>query len=505
MNIILSTVGYFIHAFTGLNVAEDQLTFLVALYIALSTSYIYKWYIQFSYLQVKYKLSFLGLSGIWLLYFIWGWNFLFALVEVTVCYVLMIYLPSQSSKRYVFVFAMGTLSIAHAYNVYERLISNNKDIAADFTGPVMIITQRVTSLSFSLSDGAVKEESLTENQKRSAIKKTPTFYEYFAYMFSVFGIMAGPLVFFNDFIKCTQEESKYYNEKDTKKSASPSPNRAVLSKVITSMMMIVIYWLGSKTWHYQKNVDPTFIESTPVWQRFLYLYGSLFVSRAKYYGVWLFADAVHNVAGIGFSGYCEDGKPQWELISNINILNIEMATGLKTYIDNWNITTVKWIRLVAYDRLSTKYRTWACFMLSAFWHGFFPGYYMMFLTCHVYLLVQRKARRVIRPNFQTSRNLRILYEVVTLFITQITIAYSVLPFVILEWTASIRFYKSVWFVGHVIGLVLLLVLPSGKPPVKSQNGHRDHRYQLVGKEVIESKTALAAGLSQNGHNHVRQR
>jgi len=45
---------------------------------------------------------------------------------------------------------------------------------------------------------------------------------------------------------------------------------------------------------------------------------------------------------------------------------------------------------VAYDRLPSKYRTLTSFLLSAVWHGFFPGYYVMFLSSHVCLLVQRK-------------------------------------------------------------------------------------------------------------------
>ena len=51
---------------------------------------------------------------------------------------------------------------------------------------------------------------------------------------------------------------------------------------------------------------------------------------------------------------------------------------MKTVFDNWNIQTQVWLRRIAYDRLSTG-KTLGVFVLSAFWHGFYPGYYMTFV------------------------------------------------------------------------------------------------------------------------------
>lgn len=38
-----------------------------------------------------------------------------------------------------------------------------------------------------------------------------------------------------------------------------------------------------------------------------------------------------------------------------------------------------WLRRIAYDRLKTGTgKTFGVFILSAFWHGFYPGYYFTF-------------------------------------------------------------------------------------------------------------------------------
>lgn len=39
----------------------------------------------------------------------------------------------------------------------------------------------------------------------------------------------------------------------------------------------------------------------------------------------LSADAVNNAAGYGFEGLDESGRPSWDLVSNLNIVGIEVA------------------------------------------------------------------------------------------------------------------------------------------------------------------------------------
>ena len=35
---------------------------------------------------------------------------------------------------------------------------------------------------------------------------------------------------------------------------------------------------------------------------------------------------MHNVMGIGFNGYDDHGKPRWNQISNVNVINIEVKS-----------------------------------------------------------------------------------------------------------------------------------------------------------------------------------
>ena len=46
-------------------------------------------------------------------------------------------------------------------------------------------------------------------------------------------------------------------------------------------------------------------------------------------------------------------------------------------LDNWHIQTSLWLRTIAFERMP-RGKTMGVFMLSAFWHGFYPGYYITF-------------------------------------------------------------------------------------------------------------------------------
>lgn len=59
---------------------------------------------------------------------------------------------------------------------------------------------------------------------------------------------------------------------------------------------------------------------------------------------------------------------------------VQFGVNFRATIDAWNKGTNLWLRYVMYERASPKYNTVMTYTLSAFWHGFYPGYYVTFLT-----------------------------------------------------------------------------------------------------------------------------
>jgi lysophospholipid acyltransferase 1/2 len=94
------------------------------------------------------------------------------------------------------VVALAYLSCIHLHRQYHDYGSYTIDI----TGPLMIITQKVVSLAFSLHDGfARKKNELSKSQQYHMIEKIPTPLEYFAYMLNFQSLLAGPLIFYRDY------------------------------------------------------------------------------------------------------------------------------------------------------------------------------------------------------------------------------------------------------------------------------------------------------------------
>ena len=61
---------------------------------------------------------------------------------------------------------------------------------------------------------------------------------------------------------------------------------------------------------------------------------------------------------------------------------------MKEIFENWNIQTQLWLKRIGYDRLPTG-KTLGVFVLSAFWHGFYPGYYITFVLCACFVYAGR--------------------------------------------------------------------------------------------------------------------
>lgn len=66
----------------------------------------------------------------------------------------------------------------------------------------MVVVQKITSLAFSLHDGMTRDgkKRMTDHQTYYAVDEIPTPYEYFCYIFHHQTLMAGPLIFYKDYI-----------------------------------------------------------------------------------------------------------------------------------------------------------------------------------------------------------------------------------------------------------------------------------------------------------------
>ncbi|XP_039300216.1 LOW QUALITY PROTEIN: lysophospholipid acyltransferase 2 [Nilaparvata lugens] len=347
------------------------------------------------------------------------------------------------------------------------------------SGPLMVITQKVTSLAFSLHDGLTrKEEEMTTNQKHYAVRNFPTALEYFSYVLHFHTIMAGPALFYKDYIdfihgynfKLHPASSKNQfdsNCNSRKVVLEPSSTLVAVKKIIISVLCAALFVSLIPTFPIQRAKDDDFVEGKTASEQMVYLFVATILVRLKYYHAWVLADAICNLSGIGFNGYDSNGVAKWDLVSNVDILQFEFGVTLRDSIEHWNKGTNVWLRMTVYERVPAKYATLLTYALSAFWHGFYPGYYLTFASGALFTYASRAIRRCIRHYFQEPAVVKAFYDLVTMVATRVVMTYITFSFVLLEFWPSVRLYRSTYCWLHLAALAATLALPRTRRATKS--------------------------------------
>ena len=124
-------------------------------------------------------------------------------------------------------------------------------------------------------------------------------------------------------------------------------------------------------------------------------------TRMKYYGVWTLTEGACILSGLGYKGVDpKTGKVDWNRLQNVNPFGVELAQNSRAYLENWNINTNHWLRNYMYLRVTPKGKkpgfraSLATFVTSAFWHGFYPGYYLSFVLA---AFLQTVAKSMLSP------------------------------------------------------------------------------------------------------------
>jgi len=173
-------------------------------------------------------------------------------------------------------------------------------------------------------------------------------------------------------------------------------------------------------------------------------------------------EAAANVAGISYNGLDASGVAKWDRIVMMRLWEFKTAPNGKGIIENWNIPCQIWLKQYVFLRLvgplKTQKAKLATFVTSAIWHGFYPGYYLFFISGGLLeplaILLRRNLRwRFVNPD-GSPKPLKPIYDFLGWLITFWTIDYLTLGFRLLAFEWAIAGWKSVYFNTHIIGAIL---------------------------------------------------
>jgi hypothetical protein len=127
----------------------------------------------------------------------------------------------------------------------------------------------------------------------------------------------------------------------------------------------------------------------------------------------------------------------------MNIWGFETAPNVQTLSKEWNKKTSDWLTRYVYIRTNGSLN--AVYGLSAVWHGFYPGYFMFFMSAPLVTVCERLKKKKISPCF--SKEKWSLYGIATMLVTSVTVGCMASPYPLLAFITSWSNWKSHYFLG----------------------------------------------------------
>lgn len=422
---------------------------------------------QMPYGTVRHCFSFL--LGAFLLQFTLGVQWIHQFISSLIAYAMIVILPRKTLKTALPVFAMVYMTLGHLHRQYINYLGWDMD----FTGTQMVLTMKLYMIGYNLYDGELLAKGAEDRAAKKcapyALKDAPGFLEFLGYTFCFSNLLVGPASEYATYLKAI--DGSIFKTADGKTSKIPSRILPTLKPFLASLLNLVLFQVLSAKYPLLDTMDPQrntpFILQSdflkrPFYLRLFHAWLGLFAVREKYYFAWKNAEGAQNIWYAGFDGWDEKGNEKgWETSSNVDIIAFETAPDISKLSKNWNKKTSFWLTRYVYMR--TGGSLMAVYAMSAFWHGFYPGYYIFFLSVPLPTFCDRLAKKKISPHFSSSDYS--LYGIMGALATSITINYMILPFQMLAWSWSLAALKSFYFFGHV-GCVAYYIVMSMLPSAK---------------------------------------
>ncbi|KAI9793390.1 MAG: lysophospholipid acyltransferase [Peltula sp. TS41687] len=357
-----------------------------------------------------------------------------------------------------FVFLMGHMSINHIIRQ-----SRADPHTVDITGAQMVLVMKLSAFCWNVHDGQLPRESLSEYQKERAIIDLPGLLDFAGYVFFFPALFAGPAfdyVEYRNWIETSMFEvpagiDPNKRPRTRKKRKIPRSGTPAAFKVIEGLAWIFAFLKFSGRYHPKILAGDEYIKYGFL-QRVWLMHMVGFTARMKYYGVWTLTEGACILSGLGYKGIDpQTGRVQWNRLQNISPWGVETAQNTRAYLENWNINTNHWLRNYIYLRVTPKGKkpgfraSLATFVTSAFWHGFYPGYYLTFVLASFLQTIAKNYRRLIRPFFLTPTGAptayKPFYDLLSYLCTQLSLSFAATPFFLLTLSDSFTAWSRVYF------------------------------------------------------------
>jgi len=288
-----------------------------------------------------------------------------------------------------FVFLMGHMSV----NQLARQFANNPS-QIDITGAQMVLVIKLSAFCWNVADGQLPESQLSDFQKDRMLKELPSLLDYAGYVMFFPSLLVGPAFDFAEYRRWldttmfdlpADSDPRARKAPTRKKRRIPRSGTPAAWKAASGIAWILLY-LNLAGWFPVEALSGAGYMTHSFAARVAILHMVSLTTRLKYYGVWFLTEGACILSGLGYNGIdAVTGKVSWDRVRNVDPWGVETAQNTRAYLGSWNMNTNNWLRNYVYLRVTPRGRkpgfraSLATFTTSAFWHGFYPGYYLTFV------------------------------------------------------------------------------------------------------------------------------
>uniref|UniRef100_A0A8C5R0X6 Leukocyte receptor cluster member 4 n=1 Tax=Leptobrachium leishanense TaxID=445787 RepID=A0A8C5R0X6_9ANUR len=366
-----------------------------------------------------------------------------------------------------------------------------------FTNAVqLLLTLKLVSLANEVQEFCRhKKQDMTSFSKPSAINvipKIPSLLETFLYSYCYIGIMTGPFYRYK-----TYHDWLHQVDPTSIPSWVPLKTRLKPAPIFGVLFLIVSNYFPLDYVKNDEFYDRAFL------YRLFYMVPIFFVFRMRFYVAWIFAEC--GCIAAAFGAYPVAAKSRsgggptveyaivernaegenveiaydYETVKNIDCYGTDFCVKVKDGMRYWNMSVQWWLAQYIYKNAPIKSlvvgNAWTM-LISAYWHGIHPGYYLSFLTIPLCLASEGAMEAGLRRHLSDSG--KMIFDWVHWFLKMRAYDYMCMGFVLLTFSDTVRYWHSIYYLVHVLAVILLIVgrILALKAPRRPKDPKEETRY-----------------------------
>ena len=281
------------------------------------------------------------------------------LISAIISYQLSLRCVTKTQTLYMSFISFSFLCIANIIRLYVDYKGNSNNVSLLF----MILTPRMIYFNWTVFRQINKKE----------YANIPSLVDYLFYIYNYIGGITGPVLTYeeHDAFICQSYPEEKINWK------------IIGATFFEAVVYVIIYFFSMSYYDYHLVEKPAFNNLNLLFQVGIIVLEGILM-RVRFMVVW----RLEYIQIVSANLRCSESKFE-EYVQTVNFAQVELQNSTKVRIDNWNMSIQKWLKNCFYIpskevlKLSNNHASLFTFIISAFWHGFYPTYYVSFFGANL--------------------------------------------------------------------------------------------------------------------------